>query len=109
MRVEQDDDGGNRSPPIDYAPPKVSPTTGLIDGMIGLLVAVTFGTLCYRFAWPWLARLYEVASYLPFFSVDRIGTWSFAVLNAVVIAGPVALVGVVTTVVVAQIRHWNRR
>src|SRR5258705_11941154 len=108
MRLERTISNSSKSTSIEYASPARTVKPGLIDALVGVVCAILFAAVCYRFAWSVLANCYEVAKHLPGFSSDNIGTWSFAVLNAVIIAGPVAAVGAVATVVVSRLRLKRR-
>jgi hypothetical protein len=89
---------------IKYATPGRRVRAGLIEAVVGLACAILFGVLFYRFAWSVIVYCYDVLKHLPVFGPDHAGTWTFAVLSAVVFTGPVAAVGVIATVVVCRIR-----
>src|SRR5215216_2356397 len=108
MRLERAISDSPKSTPIEYASPARTMKPGFIDALVGVVCAILFAAVCYRFAWSVLASCYDVAKHLPGFGPDDIGTWSFAVLNAVIITGPVAAVGAVATVIVFRLRLRRR-
>ena len=91
---------------IDYAPPMSVVRIGVLDALIGFIAAMGFAVLLYRFKWPWLLRCYELAKSLLGFGQQD--SWGFAISVAVIIAGPVAFMGAVATVLSSRIRSRRR-